>query len=83
MNELEYKKILWHSRRGMLELDLLLVPFVTAGFAPLSASLQDQYRLLLEHEDQEIFAWLVLGEPPAAGLTDIVGAILEFAAGQH
>lgn len=29
MNEVELKKIWWHSRRGMLELDLLLLPFVT------------------------------------------------------
>ena len=28
VSELEYKRIAWHSRRGMLELDLILVPFV-------------------------------------------------------
>jgi len=27
MEELNPRKIFWHSRRGMLELDLLLVPF--------------------------------------------------------
>ena len=27
MTELNKQKIFWHSRRGMLELDLLLVPF--------------------------------------------------------
>ncbi len=28
MKELNKHRIFWHSRRGMLELDLLLVPFV-------------------------------------------------------
>lgn len=27
-DETELKRLYWHSRRGMLELDVLLVPFV-------------------------------------------------------
>ena len=27
-DDVEYQRIYWHSRRGMLELDLVLMPFV-------------------------------------------------------
>ena len=81
MNELERKQIFWHSRRGMLELDLLLLPFVEQYFDSLTPALQQQYQELLRCEDQDIFAWLLLRDrPPHDSLTDIVRLILEKAA---
>ena len=78
VNELERKQIYWHSRRGMLELDLLLLPFVDQHFDSLSPALQEQYQELLRCEDQDIFAWLLLRDrPPQTGLKEIVGLILE------
>ena len=49
----------WHSRRGMLELDLLLLPFVTDKLAELDDSQQKIYQRLLEQEDQDLFSWLI------------------------
>ena len=36
----ELNRLFWHSRRGMLELDLLLVPFVREVFASLDACVE-------------------------------------------
>lgn len=76
LSEIEYKKLAWHSRRGMRELDLLLLPFVEGFLRDLSAEDQALYRLLLEEEDQDLYNWLVLRDPaPNEALTKIVGVI--------
>ena len=59
MKDLNKQKIFWHSRRGMLELDLLLVPFVQEVFDELSIRDKILYRDLLYHEDQDIYALLM------------------------
>ena len=61
----DLQKIYWRSRRGMLELDLLLVPFTLAAYAGLSPADQLRYRQLLECEDQDLFAWLMRREAAA------------------
>ncbi len=76
LTEIEYKKLAWHSRRGMLELDLLLVPFVEERLRGLSSTDQLLYELLLDEEDQDLFAWLLLREEaPSEGLQKIIGII--------
>ena len=64
MQEFDKRKTFWHSRRGMLELDLLLVPFVSEVFDALSKIEKVSYLALLEEEDQDIFAWLIGGSKP-------------------
>lgn len=59
MQEFNKHEIFWHSRRGMLELDLLLVPFAREVFESLSHSDQKLYSELLEEEDQDLFNWLM------------------------
>ena len=46
----ELNRLFWHSRRGMLELDVLLVPFVREVFSGLGEDDQRCYRKLLENE---------------------------------
>lgn len=58
------QKVFWHSRRGMLELDLLLVPFATQVFGNLSDQDQLLYTEFLAQEDQDLFKWLMRREPP-------------------
>lgn len=53
------KRLYWHSRRGMWELDLLLVPFLRDRYDDLSEEDQALYRALLEEEDQDLFSWLM------------------------
>ena len=63
-DETELKRLYWHSRRGMLELDVLLVPFVQEVYATLDADDQARYRKLLECEDQDMFGWFTQREEP-------------------
>ncbi len=55
----ELNRLFWHSRRGMLELDVLLVPFVREAYSSLDAEDQERYRKLLECEDQDMFGWFM------------------------
>ena len=64
MQEFNKHEIFWHSRRGMLELDLLLVPFAREVFESLSHSDQMLYSELLEEEDQDLFTWLMQRSAP-------------------
>ncbi len=64
MQEFNKQEIFWHSRRGMLELDLLLVPFATEVFESLSGQDQMLYSDLLEEEDQDLFSWLMQRSVP-------------------
>tara|TARA_B110000858_G_C17803303_1_gene476436 strand:+ start:3436 stop:3690 length:255 start_codon:yes stop_codon:yes gene_type:complete len=64
MQEFNKHKIFWHSRRGMLELDLLLVPFATEVFESLPLPDQMLYSELLEEEDQDLFTWLMQRSEP-------------------
>ena len=57
--EVEKKRLYWHSRRGMLELDVLLVPFLEEVYSDLPADDQARYRQLLECEDQDMFGWFM------------------------
>ena len=56
-------RLFWHSRRGMLELDLLLVPFVQEHYVLIDKADQDRYDTLITEEDQDLFAWLMKRTP--------------------
>jgi len=58
-------RIYWHSRRGMLELDLILMPFVEKHYAQLSDIDKQGYVNLLACEDQDIFQWFLQHKVPA------------------
>ncbi|MEM7220094.1 MAG: succinate dehydrogenase assembly factor 2 [Pseudomonadota bacterium] len=51
-------KAYWRSRRGMQELDVLLLPFVREAYDDLSAELQAAYHDFLDSEDWALFDWL-------------------------
>ena len=78
--EQELKRMRWAARRGMLELDLVLEPFVNGRFAALSQPDQACFRRLMECEDQELFGWFMGRErPDDAELAAMVDQILEYA----
>ena len=54
----DLKHIYWRSRRGMLELELKLVPFVRDHFRGLSAAEQTLYEDMLGEEDWQLYDWL-------------------------
>lgn len=70
-------RVFWHSRRGMLELDLILVPFVRDHFPNISEEDQARYEQLLECEDQDMFSWFMKAATPEnADMVTIVEKIL-------
>jgi len=60
----EFNRIYWHSRRGMLELDLILMPFVKEHFKALTEVQQQAYLKLLSCEDQDMFGWFLKHKTP-------------------
>lgn len=62
---MDINRLMWGSRRGMLELDLILQPFVERVYPELSSEDQKCYQRLLVEEDQDLFAWLLHREEPA------------------
>ena len=75
----ELNRARWSSRRGLLELDLLLSPFVNSAFSALSDELKSDYRALLFNDDQDLMEW-IMGR---AQVTDrrfaaVVAAIRQF-----
>ncbi|MEX1196958.1 MAG: succinate dehydrogenase assembly factor 2 [Pseudohongiellaceae bacterium] len=81
LTDIDYKKLVWHSRRGMLELDLLLLPFARERVPALPFEQQQSYIRLLEEEDQDLFAWLVdRQQHPDAGQQGLIAEIRDHAA---
>ena len=59
VENVELNRLYWHSRRGMLELDVLLVPFTKEVYATFDKVDRDLYVRLLECEDQDMFGWFM------------------------
>ncbi len=69
----------WAARRGMLELDLVLAPFVEGRYMDLSPTDKALFQRLMLSEDQDLFAWFLRREEPEDGeLVPIVKQILDF-----
>ncbi|GHC14821.1 hypothetical protein GCM10010082_01350 [Kushneria pakistanensis] len=78
------KRLYWHSRRGMWELDLMLVPFFENRFDELSDEDQYAYQALLAEEDQDLFLWLMRREMPGnQALVPIITQIVDYAENTH
>ncbi|WP_346797632.1 succinate dehydrogenase assembly factor 2 [Halomonas sp. Bachu 37] len=58
------KRLYWHSRRGMWELDLLLIPFLEQRYDQLAQEEKEAFQSLIKEEDQDLFAWLMRREWP-------------------
>ncbi|MCD6046513.1 MAG: hypothetical protein K0S08_160 [Gammaproteobacteria bacterium] len=52
-------RLRWACRRGMLELDLLLSPFLENAFGHLKADQQQLFELFLAENDQDLYAWIL------------------------
>lgn len=61
---IQYQKLKWACRRGMLELDLFLLPFLEQAFTQLDREEQDVFVALLSLQDPVIYAWLLGHETP-------------------
>ena len=56
-------RLKWACRRGMLELDVLLMPFVDEAFDSLDYEQQEIFERLLTSDDPDLFAWFMGHQP--------------------
>ncbi|NMP29972.1 succinate dehydrogenase assembly factor 2 [Thalassotalea sp. M1531] len=71
-------RLKWACRRGMLELDVLFMPFVDQAYDQLTEQQQKEFERLLECDDPELFAWFMGHEKcEDAALNEIVQIILK------
>ncbi|MEM5497045.1 succinate dehydrogenase assembly factor 2 [Paraglaciecola mesophila] len=54
-----YARLKWACRRGMLELDVIFMPFVEEGFNDLSEADKVIFESLLTCDDPDLYAWLM------------------------
>jgi antitoxin CptB len=72
----EYARLRWRCRRGMRELDELLVRYLDEEYPKASRSERDAFARIIELQDPEIFGYL-LGRavPQEASLAHVVARI--------
>ena len=73
----ERRALTWRCRRGMRELDQLLLGYLHDHYVDAEPRLQQAFVDLLDLQDPVIFGYLVRGDAPEdAAIRDIVGVIL-------
>lgn len=78
---MEINRLRWACRRGMLELDLVLLPFLENTYESLSDDHKALFEQLLECEDQDMFGWFLHRvDPEDPEIKTIVDIIRESAA---
>ncbi len=78
MDGRDLERVLWRSRRGMLELDLLLVDFARTRYPHLDKAQQQAYRELLGEDDWVLLDWLRARATPEPRFAEIVAAVVAF-----
>ena len=79
MSDTELNRMRWAARRGMLELDLVLGPFVEERYSSLSTRDRKLFQQLMLCEDQDLFSWFMQRtQTDEEELVDIVKQILDF-----
>jgi antitoxin CptB len=74
----KFNRLYWHSRRGMLELDIILIPFLKEVYNTLPEEDQVRYENLLECEDPDLFSWLMRnGKPKDPDTARIISLIIK------
>lgn len=76
----DLRRLVWHSRRGMLELDVILLPFTETHYSGLSSEDKLVYRRLIDCEDQDLFNWFMeKSKCPDAEIQRMIEHVLEHA----
>jgi antitoxin CptB len=76
---MELSRLLWACRRGMLELDLLFLPYAQEVYAGLSLEKKEHFDALLKLEDQLLFDWFMDKKNPDAEFASLVTEIKKYA----
>ena len=72
----EVKRLRWRCRRGMKELDVLLVRWLERNWAGANAARRAGFVAMLDAEDDRLWYWFTGKErPPAGALGELVDEI--------
>ncbi len=63
MTEINRFKLEWACRRGMRELDKMIMPFYQNHFNELNETQQQAFVEMLNYSDPELFRWVMLQAP--------------------
>jgi len=75
--DLEFRRLQWRCRRGLLELDLLLQDFLQLGYKQLATQEKVDFLQLLELPDNVLLDYLHMKEVPhEENLRNIIKKIL-------
>lgn len=69
------KALRWRQRRGMKELDVLLERYYRRHYETSSDEEQARFQRLLEHEDPEIWLWVVGQAEPPPDFANVIAAL--------
>ncbi len=81
-NSAQLERLRWRSRRGLLELELLLLPFIEARLGSLSEELLTDFDALLSCEDMDVIEWLLARSEPEVVHQRIVLELRNFLASE-
>ena len=73
----QWRRLQWQCRRGIKEVEVLLVPFFETHFSTLDDADKARFILLLEQQDADLFEWFTQRcEPVDADLQSMVSQVL-------
>lgn len=74
--EINRFKLEWECRRGMRELDKMIMPFYKNHFDELTEIQQQTFVEMLKYTDPELFRWVMLqATPPSPEMADLITLI--------
>jgi antitoxin CptB len=74
---MEMSRLRWQCRRGMRELDQLLVTYLERHYANASDAEKSAFSTLLSLSDPELIGYMLQKEQPAPELVGVVQRILD------
>ncbi|HEY9030447.1 MAG TPA: succinate dehydrogenase assembly factor 2 [Kangiella sp.] len=74
----QLKKLHWASRRGMLELDVVLIPYLEQEACHFDDAKSAEYAIFLEQDDPDLYSWIMGYETPKPEFAAFVADIKEF-----
>ena len=59
ISDLKYRQLAWACRRGMLELDIILMRYLENFYPKATQEEKETFEYLLTQQDQDLFNWLI------------------------
>jgi len=72
-------RLIWRCRRGIREMDILLLDYLEAHYDDASAEEQNTFEELLKETDLDILSWIMQKTSPDEKYAELIGFIRESA----